>query len=276
MVRKKKRFYCVVCLGIQEAATHSAPSRFAAFGFLFREQHDLHLPQRICQKCCKQLENPYEIVLPDGNIARAVHITSRHLAHLDGRPRGLLALDPIPKGTNIPYPGKLVYQPELEKFKQKFGYELSREWAKGGIKYAHTQTILFGQFARASPRSCAHFINCAKGLKKVRANCGWREATVDASFREHYPDLEIPPTSGDFKCGYPCIYVKAEQGLQPGEEFLVAKYGGFFWDRMKREQCGIVPVARPVALNQHMTKVLDGRVNTEETNRRGLKRARSE
>jgi hypothetical protein len=262
---KELTFYCVVCCRILQSRNYSSVARFEAFAAVFVLNAASRRPNRICTSCSLQLTNPYEIVLKDDTIVRAIHVTSRLLADVvpaRQKPRGLLALDPIPCGAFLPYPGKLVDEINYANFKTEFGKELSHEWAKGGPKHLGARTLLLGQYARASRRSCAHFINCAKGLKKG-GNCQWGMAKIDERFVSTYPDLEIELSP---KENYPGIRVKTP--LQPGDEFLITTYGSQFWSRMERESHGTLRVIRPVALNQAMAAVLEPK--------RGVKRAREE
>jgi hypothetical protein len=244
------------------SALHSPPSRFPACAFLFVPNPACRRPQRLCWPCCGKLTAPYEIVLEDDTVVHAIHITSRLL----NDQQGLLALDLIPAGAFLPYPGKMVDDVGYTHFKTTFGAELSHEWARGGPKHFGSRVLLFGQFARASPRSCAHFVNCAEGTGKA-GNCKWDAAKIDARFVANYDTLDVAlaPTET-----YPGVRTKAD--IQPGEELLITKYGGGFWDRMEREwhDEGLA-ILRPVALTPAMLAVLES-TNT----RRGMKRARTD
>jgi hypothetical protein len=269
MVAKERTFYCVVCMKTKTSRKYSSLDRFREFEPVFVPNKACHYPNLICGGCSKKLENPYEIVLKDGTIRRAIHVTSRHLREvLTGHEKqeALLAVDLIPFDTYLPYPGKIVPVVDYENFKLEYGTELSHEYAKGGPKDLGIPTIIFGQYATASSRSCAQFVNSAGGLLKVAANCKWGYMTVDDRFIATYPDLDrLAYVPGSM---YPGMRVTAPNGIQPGEEFFVKGYGSGFWMRKKREASGQVKVTRPVALKPSMLAAL------QPEERRGMKRAR--
>jgi hypothetical protein len=269
MVAKERTFHCVVCLITKTSRKYSSLDRYREFQAVFVLNPEAHRPNLICGPCGRQLEQPYEIVLQDGTIRRAIHTTSRHLNDVatDHKKKGaLLALDVIPHDTFIPYPGKIVPVVDYDNFKKERGIELSHEYAKGGPKDLGVPTVIFGQYATKSRRSCAHFINSAGGLLPVAANCKWGYVKVDARFIAAYPDLDERAYVPGVK--YPGIRVTVPHGIQPGEEFLVNGYGSAFWQRMKRESSGQVNVIRPVALKPSVVAAL------QPVERRGMKRAR--
>jgi hypothetical protein len=219
--------------------------------------------------------DPYEIVLDDDRIVRAVHVTSRLVSMVSlvsQKPKGFIALDFVPKGAFLPYPGKMIGNLSYDKFKAAYGKELSHEWAKGGPKHFGERTLLLGQYARASRRSSAHFINCAKQLGKP-GNCGWGGAKIDQRLLSVYPDLGLTALAP--RELYPGIRVTAKDGIQPGQELLLCGYGGNFWSRMEREaHCSFV--IRPPVLNPYILAVLDETPREARVAKRGTKRARDD
>jgi hypothetical protein len=278
MGRETLTFYCVLCLRVLTARRHVGLARFAHVArSVFVLRPDLHRPQRICAACEEQLLAPYEIVLRDGSVCRVLHTTSRLLAakcapNAHAKPRALIALDPVPFDAYLPYPGKLVSGADYERFKQHCGNkELSHEYATEGPRLdgGETATVLFGQYAQGSRRSCAHFINCAKGLGS--SNCRWGNRKIDARFRETYPDLDPALARVHEGAAYPGVRVKKKKGIQPGEELLLDGYGPDFWQRIEQEASGTkLRILRPASLNPHQRALLE----EGEPSRRGMKRLR--
>ena len=271
MVAKEKTFYCPVCLETKTSRKYSPLETYQEFEAVFVLKPACHHPNLVCGPCGKKLENPCEIVLADGTIRRAIHITSRHLNEVVAghkKQGALVAIDVIDKDAYIPYPGMMIPVVDYDNFKKERGVELSHEYAKGGPKELGVPTILFGQYARASPRNCGHFINSAGGLLKVAPNCKWGYMTVDARFIAAYPDLD--QQAYVLGSQYPGMRVTAPNGIQPGEEFLVKGYGTGFWQRMKREASRRVNVTRPVAIKPSVRAAL------QPQERRGMKRARKD
>lgn len=266
---QEKKFYCPVCLEIKTSRKYSALASYAEFEAVLVRNATCHQPNLVCGPCGVKLRHPYEIVLQDGTTRRVVHITSRLLNHATGTHKkagALVALDPVPKDAYLPYPGLIVPVVDYEKFKAEYGTELSHEYAKGGPKDLGIPTVIFGQYAKASPRSCAHFINCAGGRITAAPNCAWGHKKVDERFVATYPDLD--KRAHVLGALYPGIRVTAPNGIQPGEELCVSSYGSSFWRRMQREMSGEVKVTRPVALK------VKARALLQSEQRRGMKRAR--
>jgi hypothetical protein len=282
MVRKELTFYCVICLQVITSRKYSSLARFVHHAVVFVMRPDLHRPQRICGPCEQQLVHPYEIVLnTNGDVARLIHTTSRLLAakcakNSVEKPRALIALDPIPCRAYLPYPGKLATGAAYAHFKAHLGgKELSHEYATEGPRLddGATPTVLIGQYARRAARSCAHYVNCAKGLG-VPANCTWGYKKVDSRFRATYPDLDpLVMTPRALGAAYPGLRVASKRGIRPGEELLLDGYGPDFWKRMEHEAAGDVNVIRPGALGPNLLCLLDDD-DAELPQRRGMKRAR--
>jgi hypothetical protein len=261
----KKKFYCVICCNVKESASYGTLEQHQQLRSIFVSNTTCLLPNLICSNCKRSIAHPFEIVLRDGSIARVLHTTSRiltALSHSRKKPRGLLSLDPIPKGSYLPYPGKLIDEIQYETFKKKYGVEFSHEWARGGPKNRGARTILLGQYGTGSPRACAHFVNCTKGTD-MKSNCAWGVMKMDKHFLETYPTFEASIAPNEY---YPGICTRRD--ILPGEELLISSYGGNFWNRMAREEAGIKRVIRPCILNPHQLETI------EQT--RGIKRARDQ
>ncbi len=144
----------------------------------------------ICRSCADHLRHPYQILLPDGTYARAVHTRSRHIRDTRGRRiDGLLALDPVPADTALPYPGLQVSLWQVEALKAELKIDFSFAYAKSGVKGRGMKMVILGQFTPKDERLlCGHLINCVTKTK-LRANATWGHTRVDEAFMRLYPYL---------------------------------------------------------------------------------------
>jgi len=271
----RRHIYCVLCCRSRQCVKYAAVERFAHYAAAFVPNPACLRVQRLCPGCTRQLTEPYEIVVDDATVIPLVHVTSRVLTPehtgISQKIAGLLALAPVPAGALLPYPGQRVADVDYARFKAVFDAELSHEWARGGLKDSGVPNLLLGQFAKAAPRHCAHFVNSVDHTD-ISWNCTWEHVRIDETFLARYPALPISREAlGQL---YPCIRVATP--IPAGGELLLRTYGPTFWSRMDRERAGVVRTMRPRALNARMQRVLAGDDQVRQQRRGGYKRARDE
>lgn len=226
-------------------------------------------PVRCCKTCYQRMLKPYRILLPkSGDSVRAIRLPSRILGDIGVRTEGLFAIDPIPAGTAIPYPGKVIHVDSLSSFKDDSGKMLSSEYAKA----LDADNVLFGQFATAHELHCAHYINSGLGLRDSAVNCQWGTVNVDSSFRRQYSELWREVSTLNV-VKYPCLRVS--RPVQPGEELIVKTYGSQYWRRVRSERetsDGSVIFTR--SLNKSLQRSLGMRGSVAQSSRKAPRRSR--
>jgi len=192
-----------------------------------------------CRSCITQLRDPYLVDLGNGSAAKAFVRPSRFLKDPSGQGLpGLFAISFFPKGTQIPYPGKLVSADALEALQAEKGVAVSLLWAKGASA-AIGYGALLGQLSPGTSKyAVAHRINTKKSGDKFKTNAHWGSHRLSASDIQH---LDLDPGRIPVGCSYPCITI-GPAGVLPGHEILVNTYGSAYWTKLfPREMDGSQP-----------------------------------
>jgi len=177
--------------------------------------------------------------LGNGSAAKAFVRASRFLKDPSGQGLpGLFAISFFPKGTQIPYPGKLVSDDALEALQAEMGVSVSLLWAKGASA-AIGYGALLGQLSPGTSKyAVAHRINTKKSGDKFKTNAHWGSHRLSASDIQH---LDLDPGRIPVGCSYPCITI-GPAGVLPGHEILVNTYGSAYWTKLyPREMDGSQP-----------------------------------
>jgi hypothetical protein len=167
------------------------------------------------------------------------------------RVMGLHAIDAIPDGTVLLYPGPLIDEHVLDNFYKRRGYGLTHAYAKGGPKGRGVRTVIFGHLTPpGNPYNAAHYINALKArdgskARGARFNCTWGTVKVTPALKARHPDLAAQMRMGE---NYPAVRVT--KFILPGEELILQSYGFGYWCRARKEACGAIRVTRRRFLTQ--------------------------
>ena len=219
--------FCVVCSRIRPRLNSRTKEAWQEHAFLFeadRPGYDC----RVCLACSRSLKSAKLIHdSREGENLRAAYLPGSIVVH-DRRIKGLVALDPLPQGLALPYPGKLIPVDALKELENDLGIKISREFAAEGPKADGASTVILGQFVESRPLLCAQFINC-KFKTKLQSNAKWGKMIVDKEFLKLYPELTAK--IGD---AYPCL--RTTRAIAPGEEIILDSYGAQYWQNKEREK----------------------------------------
>ncbi len=258
MPPQRRAFYCLVCRQRRQgrydtlaAWKERVDDRLFAAG---KGEAPGYL-RAVCEPCARKLRAPYLVHAPPGAALRAVRRPSLLFTSNDRgkRVQGLIAVDPVPAGALLPYPGPLVDEHALAALRRQHGYELTHAYAKNGPKDLGVKALLMGHLApsvRTNPYCAAHRINARRSAAAgganahVKPNCRWAHVVTDEAFYERHPEVD----RGRIPLGTRYPAVRTARALRPGDEFVLNTYGDGYWARSQREAeegAASLPFLRP-------------------------------